>query len=97
MAQMKLPCTKEELEKIQRYVTPEQRVRILLDEANRIANESVSKLMVIGYVKCDRVGELEEVDCPECGQPLQEFGPPWMRFLTDGTFRYVCSNCATSE
>lgn len=94
---MKLPCTKDELDRIQRYLTPDQRVKVLLEEANRIADDSISKLMVVGYVKCDRPGELEEADCPECGQPIQSFSNPYIGFLTDGTFVYVCSTCATSE
>ncbi len=93
---IKINCSDEDLSLITKNLTSRRRAEILLRAAKE-AEDRFSDLLVVGYVKCDRPGELEEADCPECGQPIQEFGPPWLQFRTDGSFVYCCSTCATSE
>lgn len=60
----------------------------IVTEAHRQRHPPV----VVGYVRCDRPGELDDADCPECGQALKT---PWLRFMSDGTFGVVCDVCAT--
>lgn len=93
---IKINCTDEELSLITKNLTSRRRAELLLRAAKE-AEERFSNLMVVGYVKCDRVGELDEADCPECDMPLRTHGNPWIVFRTDGTFVYLCGACATSE
>lgn len=53
--------------------------------------------VVVAWMKATRAGELngEEVDCIECGQPLDW---PWFGILSDGSLHMpVCTGCATSR
>lgn len=93
---IKINCSDEDLDLITKNLTSRRRAEILLRAAKE-SEERYSDLLVVGYVKCDRPGELEEADCPECGQPIQANGNPWLQFRTDGTFVYCCGTCATSE
>lgn len=48
-----------------------------------------------GYIKLDRLGEMEPV-CHECDQPLN--GKAYMIVMSDGTLRGpACDSCASSE
>lgn len=48
-----------------------------------------------GYIKLDRLGEIEPV-CRECDQPLDS--KAYMIVMSDGTLRGpVCDSCASSE
>lgn len=49
-----------------------------------------------GYIKLDRLGEIEPV-CRECDQPLYDAGA-YMIAMSDGTLRGpVCDSCANGE
>lgn len=46
MPSMKMPCTREELAYIQRNITPERRVEILLAEADRVSGNKWQRLTI---------------------------------------------------
>jgi hypothetical protein len=55
-------------------------------------------LLVWGWVRLDRRGELTDYECPECGEPIEDGDSLWIAILSDGqACQPVCAGCATSE
>lgn len=95
MAIKRVPVAMDEVLYAAIQAAAKQNGRSMTQEAAARLGQSLGADLVIGWVKLDRWGELDDKDCPECGQ---EIGQAYVGLLqSGGTYGPVCDICATNE